>query len=298
MLQKTPVTSTPSFLSKRPLYSSASVENSSFLSELKANLGIKETEDCLQLLKTINHDWEPLDYIMPPPRFRRLAELFSLDTRALLLQINQIMAEFSEKFIQPLSITLPKESEKRHYCWLMRVLSEIRSPGYAESSLDTLAKDRAIISGQMLYLGSRVAKLARPFPRKHLLKLARSHPQLIIKSIKNRFRLHGLELHSEARSVDLFTEVDFKKMLNVLQQIIRDNKKVDLAFGAAWFYAPEMAKVSPHLMYMREEVFKRGGTVFHCGSGGTEDALYNSRTRRRAYLAGDYVPERYGLVIT
>jgi len=274
------------------------VQDDSILQKMKDTLGLKTTDECLQIFKEINNDWKSLDYIAPPNRFKRLGELFSLDTRELLLQMNLVMAEYSDRFIEPVPLTLPPEAGRQHYSWLMRVVEGIRKPSYQDSSVDMLAKDRAVITGQMLYLGSRLATLSRPFPRSLMPKLLPSQTELVIHSIKKGFRLSGLELHSEARSVKLFTEENFKKMLDTLQEIVRNNEDVDLVFGAAWFYAPEMERVSPHLLYMRNEVLSRGGVVFYCGSGGVDDALSNSRTRRRAYLDGDYLPARYGLVIT
>jgi len=274
------------------------VQDDSILQKMKDTLGLKTTDECLEIFKAINRDWKSLDYVTPPNRFKRLGELFSFDTRELLLQMNLVMAEYSDRFIEPIPLNLPPEAGRQHYSWLMRVVEGIRKPSYQDSSVDTLAKDRAVITGQMLYLGSRLATLSRPFPRSLMPKLLPAQKQLLFKSIKKGLKLSGLELHSEARSVKLFTEENFKKMLDILQEIVRNNKNVDLVFGAAWFYAPEMKKVSPHLLYMRNEVLSRGGVVFYCGSGGVEDALANSRSRRRAYLDGDYSPARYGLVIT
>ncbi len=70
------------------------------------------------------------------------------------------------------------------------------------------------------------------------------------------------------------------------------------SFAASWFYDPAVARVSPHLAYLRE-IPESGGarTLFvSAGKDAVDNALSKSATRRRLYEAGEYEPKVHMLV--
>ncbi|MEW6760125.1 MAG: hypothetical protein AB1437_04820 [Pseudomonadota bacterium] len=70
------------------------------------------------------------------------------------------------------------------------------------------------------------------------------------------------------------------------------------SFAASWFYDPAVARVSPHLAYLREIPESGGAHMLLISSGpdAVGNAVSKSATRRRLYEAGEYEPKIYMIV--
>lgn len=69
-------------------------------------------------------------------------------------------------------------------------------------------------------------------------------------------------------------------------------------YAGSWFYDPALARLSPHLAYLREDAVA-GGSACLFVSHDKQAAGYStarSATRRSAFAAGDYLPATYALV--
>lgn len=69
-------------------------------------------------------------------------------------------------------------------------------------------------------------------------------------------------------------------------------------FCSSWYYDPVLEQISPWLAYLRKVPLAGGAHLFHVRDGG--DAIANatakSRTRRRLYEEGKYLPKTYMFV--
>jgi hypothetical protein len=86
-----------------------------------------------------------------------------------------------------------------------------------------------------------------------------------------------------------FTPEGRKEAFSIIAELLTKRTEVKAMVGAAWYYDPAMRSISPHLSYLRDlpeangAQFFRGRPKFHPGA-------LNSRTRRRLYEEGKYVP--------
>ena len=69
-------------------------------------------------------------------------------------------------------------------------------------------------------------------------------------------------------------------------------------FAGSWYYDPALENISPHLSYLKEIPLKNGARLFYVGSSKAdiEMATKKSKTRKKFYDQGKYVPTRFLLV--
>jgi hypothetical protein len=79
---------------------------------------------------------------------------------------------------------------------------------------------------------------------------------------------------------------------------LRLNPHIRGLFASSWWYDPAIARVSPHLAFLREESVAHGGVLLRYGptSGAKEMSVANSSQRRELVERGEYRPEIYGIV--
>ena len=78
-------------------------------------------------------------------------------------------------------------------------------------------------------------------------------------------------------------------------EFVAQNPSLVGVCGVTWFFDPVVAEISPHLSYLRDQVFASGGELFAVGTDATTiaHATATSRTRRRLYDEGRYTPQKF-----
>ena len=83
-----------------------------------------------------------------------------------------------------------------------------------------------------------------------------------------------------------------------IADLLRVRPELKGVFGTAWFYDPAMARVSPHLVYLRAEREAAGAMTFCYGpsESALRNALAHSATRRKLHAQGQYEPMSHYIV--
>jgi hypothetical protein len=70
--------------------------------------------------------------------------------------------------------------------------------------------------------------------------------------------------------------------------------------ATSWWYDPQLARVAPHLAFLREGSLEHGATLLRAGpsEGGRTAALAHSPERRQKFERGEYTPVNYAVVWT
>ena len=81
---------------------------------------------------------------------------------------------------------------------------------------------------------------------------------------------------------------------------LRLNPDIRGLLATSWWYDPQLARVAPHLRFLREGSIAHGAIQLKSGSteGARRFAVANSAERQKQYATGEYVPVSYAMVWT
>jgi len=182
---------------------------------------------------------------------------------------------------------------------LARMLAQLDSqePEFFDFARDPFVKDVAILTFRLIPIGAEFAESGSGIPRSVLLKGGVG--QLLRGLAFVLFRAGGFRpyfsLHAHILSLEDFNPAGWELSYHRIAELLRLNPAVRGWISASWFLDPALKKISPHLTYLREVLEQNGAMLFFverapAGGGG---ALATSKTRRRLFEQGDYVPTVY-----
>jgi hypothetical protein len=198
----------------------------------------------------------------------------------------------------------PVEVQSLYLLNFNRVADEIVKNNYIGPLLhsnDKFSKDLAICSLRMIPVGAKKIHLSR-LPKRFLFKKGIMQ---IFKGIACLSDLNGFsplyEMHTDSKDPDLlskFNEKGWKKAYQLIAELLKSNKDVKGVFGSSWFYDPVIEYISPKLTYCRRITLDNGGNTFYLGTDDQvkKDSLLKSKTRRKLYEEGKYLPTKYLLI--
>lgn len=163
---------------------------------------------------------------------------------------------------------------------------------------DLFAKDIGICSGRLIPVGPGLLEVSG-VPRSLLFK--NGVRQFVRLAYLLLFELKGqgplLRPHVHLANVDTFNRAGWDRAYQVIGEILKMNPHVRGLMRSSWFLDPALSRISPHLSYLREVPVENGATIFYAGTEGSESgALSKSKSRRRLFDRGCYVPRVYYLV--
>ena len=183
-----------------------------------------------------------------------------------------------------------------------RILKRLSAKPGAKMSLtsDTFLKDLAICRVEMFACG---ATLAEPYggPRRRLLVTTDLGGALGLLAALVRERgitTPYLSLHLHPPLLHAFNPAGWRRAYLLLAELLEWNPNLRGVLGGGWYCDPEMARVSPHLTYIRE-IAGEGGALFVRGPANEDDvrsATIAPGPRREAFLAGRYRPTNYVMI--
>lgn len=134
-------------------------------------------------------------------------------------------------------------------------------------------------------------------PRSNLLKCPwRDKPRLLHFLAT---RLGGLrptvEMHLPRLDRGRFTQDEVARSYRLVAKVLRAQPQLRGISGSSWFYDPEVARISPHLAFIRELIDQNRGLMHRLGptEGALRGALAASEHRRRLHEEGRYQPTEY-----
>ena len=180
-----------------------------------------------------------------------------------------------------------------------RVLNKIDeiSSAYSDPYDDTALKDLGICSQTMIPAGYCVMDIAGGMVRE--LFFAGGLRQFLkffwIYVVRYRHSGPFLFSHFHDEHREKFSPEGRIATFKIIAQLMTARTEFKALVGTAWYLDPEVASISPHLAYVRA-LPEENGAYFFRGQPEIHRGAFTSKTRRRLYEEGKYVPRPYTMV--
>ena len=104
--------------------------------------------------------------------------------------------------------------------------------------------------------------------------------------------------HTDTEYLDEFNEKGWSMFYLNVAKLLNQYRNVKGYVGTSWYYAPEVLMISPHLSYLQTVRLNNGAfRIKHSPSKVDADfATHSSKTRKKLYEAGKYVPCSYSII--
>ena len=258
-------------------------------------------------LKTVK-SYEGLGKLLYLWRARKLRRTFDRITsqygaRALLLYFKLALCCFIRDSLECMSQKkLPDEIRHLYHEWFGWVLEDFskQPDGYYDQNCDSFALDMMVCSMRSIPIGGAwIVEIRsvglRPFIGGGVKQFF-SYLHFII------FKAHGfspyLTTHTAARTLSHFNEHEMNLTYLRMVELMKLNPRIKGFYRRSWFLDPNLEDISPKLGYLRKVPLQNGAKLFVVGSTkrDTKYALMVSRTRRRLYEEGKYLPTAYAFI--
>ncbi|MBX3643362.1 MAG: hypothetical protein KF720_09870 [Rubrivivax sp.] len=169
----------------------------------------------------------------------------------------------------------------------------------ADLRADSWRKELLIASGRLLPVGAGFVDFEAGVPRSYLLRGGVSQFLQGLRALTSAGgREPFLELHAHTESISGFSPDGWLASFRILAEMLRLNPHLRGVTRANWFIDPQIASISPHLVYTREVPAAHGATFLFVShdTDGTSGALARSPTRRAMFERGEYVPQIHMMI--
>lgn len=162
---------------------------------------------------------------------------------------------------------------------------------------DQFLKDLAILTHRLIPVGAEFAEGGGGIPRR--LVFAAGPLQCLTSLWFILFRCRGFSpffaLHTHTLALDDFNREGWLATYHRLAELLALNPRMKGWQSASWFLDPALETISPHLVHLRRVPVDNGAALLfvrHHGDG-SSGALSKSKTRRRLFDEGKYIPATY-----
>lgn len=134
-------------------------------------------------------------------------------------------------------------------------------------------------------------------PRINLLKCPLKERPRLVHFLATR--MHGfaptIEMHLPQLERGRFTREQVAQSYKLIASVLSSDPVLRGISGSSWFYDPEVARISPHLGFIRELIEENRGLIHRLGPSAiaVTGAIATSSKRRRLYEEGRYLPIDY-----
>jgi len=187
---------------------------------------------------------------------------------------------------------------------LLQAEKEQEHPNYFLYTNDRFYKDLGICCLRLFPVGARKYELAK-FPIKRFLK--KGYAQFVNLLIFIAFRARGLTPfltgHYDTEDPNFKSEFNVEGSIfayRMIARVMRMNPDIKGYFGINWINDPQIERISPRLAFVRYVNVALQCKYFYLGPNNSaiKNATKLSKTRRRLYQAGEYLPENFAFVFT
>ena len=197
------------------------------------------------------------------------------------------------------TLVLPRSIGQLYARELKRIKAQLDSlaDDYFRFSNDAFVKDLAILHLQLVPVGAEYAFPRGSVPRSLLFKGGISQAYRWVRSvlIQSGGTKPFLELHAHVLALEDFNPDGWTLTFRRLAELLEANPELRGITSSSWFLDPALESISPHLDYLRQVPLSGGATLLRSDwdFDGESGALTTSRTRRRLFEQGNYVPRVY-----
>lgn len=180
--------------------------------------------------------------------------------------------------------------------WCHRVLSDLDQASEASFSFqnDFFLKDLAVCRLKMIPAVSNVLEMLglarRVMFRGNVKQFIRMSLLVWTGNVKPYF-----QTHMDLRYLNDFNPSGRTQCFLAASEFLSRTPEVKGLFSSSWYNDPALDDISPHLSYLRRIPLENGAVLFRVGSSEQDvnNATMKSKTRKRLYEAGQYVPTCY-----
>jgi hypothetical protein len=102
--------------------------------------------------------------------------------------------------------------------------------------------------------------------------------------------------HLHQHALDDFTAEGWRSCYQRIAEMLELNPEVRGYYSLSWYCDPALEEISPHLAYVRKERQDNGAAIFFYRLDRTDNAVATSKTRKKLFDEGAYVPKRYAII--
>ncbi len=194
---------------------------------------------------------------------------------------------------------LPGEVTRFYPYWLDRLAEFLTGAGGADYDRDHWAKDvRFVLALSVPGARTQTIDLSSPLGPGQVVRNGRDGYgwRPLVEYVRAQgWRRPWLEVHTESRHTEDFTEAGWDQAWASAAAICKRRPELAGMIGSSWFYDPPLETISPRLAYLRTNPLKGGAFIIHQGPGEihSERAGATSPTRRAMIQSGEYLPRSW-----
>jgi hypothetical protein len=174
-----------------------------------------------------------------------------------------------------------------------KLLSYLQISAYTDFSDQYFIKDLRLASGLSVPCAARSIDIYSRLGNRAAI-------QLVLRNPLELFRLNNpvLRFYLDPRYTEEFSETGLISTIFDAEQLFFRDPSCRALVSKSWYNDPAMAEVSPHLLY-NSRIPLSGGAILIPGKPSSKDverATKTSRTRRRLFEEGKYLPAAYTII--
>ena len=194
---------------------------------------------------------------------------------------------------------LPNSVRRLYPRDIRRIIDQVESleDSFFDIENDLFLKDLAILTHRLIPVGAEYAEGDGGVPRS--LAFCGGAKQFFNVLWLGFVRAQGFKpffaIHTHTLMLEDFNEEGWLETYNRLAELLAVNPGVKGWLSASWFLDPALETISPHLAHLRKVPVDNGAALFFVGeeNRSSSGALATSKTRRRLFTEGKYVPAVY-----
>lgn len=252
----------------------------------------------------------PARYNRPPEEVVAISERLLeragdeyLDSFHKLILVN-LMAEYEERLSR---LSVPDSIRGLIQKCFSRIIREFDTnpPQFYRFGNDLFHRDLSLARLILLPAGPGVVEVQYA-PRSLLIRNERSLEErarqfakgVVLFGMKARGFGPFYATHADPRTIEEFTPEGWVFFHERVAELLELNPAMKGLMRSSWYFDPELAEISPRLLYLRVMPQENGAELFYWGSSSDDEdnATAKSATRRRLVEEGKYVPTCYYLM--
>jgi hypothetical protein len=186
--------------------------------------------------------------------------------------------------------------ELAYQAYLQRMFKVLLDEQYVFDFIDVFWKELAVARLQFFPLTSGVAEFYSGFGIKQGLSINPVQTVKFLKVLLFNGKKPYYRIHIHTPQLSKFTEENWIESYKQVAIMLKRNSTIKGLLRASWFFDPRIKTISPHLGYLHDLPKVNGAKLFRIGVDDSGNAISTSKSRRKLYEEGHYVPTNYLLV--